>query len=106
MRPPEVFVRELSPEEGAPAADRRGPVPSAHPLVEVEPGPGLPLQGRACALPLQSPARGRGGGVLRRDGTDPADPPARLGLDAGEATRPAQGDLQASPRRALPLRRL
>ena len=48
----------------APDADRIGALPPAHALVEVEPGPGLPSQGRACSGALQSQARGRRGRLL------------------------------------------
>ena len=81
----------------APDADRRRALAPAHALVEVEPGPGLPVEGRACAFALQSQARGRRGRLLRRDGTDPADPPPRLGLGLAQAARAAARDLQASP---------
>ena len=78
----------------APDADRRRALPPAHALVEVEPGPRLPGEGRARPFALQSQTRGRRGRLLRRDGPDPADPPPRLGLGARQATRAAARDLQ------------
>ncbi len=70
------------------------------------PDPEFKGEGRACPSALQSQTRGRSRRLLRRDGTDPADPPPRLGLGEQATTRPAQGDLQAPARRALPVCRL
>src|SRR5437660_12859399 len=48
----------------------------------------------------------RSGGLLRRNGADPADPPSRVRVGAAEAAGATARDLQQERRGALPVRRL